>query len=39
MTFETNLEAAGLSGLRKDFGRWLASKGIGREAVVFATRT
>lgn len=39
MHFETNLEAAGLSDLRRDFSRWLASRGIGREAVVFAKRT
>jgi len=39
MTFETNLEAAGLSDLRQDFSRWLASKGIGREAIVFAIKT
>ena len=39
MTLETNLEAAGLSGLRKSFGQWLASNGIGREAIVFAKRT
>lgn len=38
MTFEANLEHSGLADLRKDFGRWLASKGIGREAVVFAKR-
>jgi hypothetical protein len=38
MTFENNLEHSGLADLRKDFGRWLASKGIGREAIVFATR-
>ena len=38
MIFEANLEAAGLSDLRREFGRWLASQGIGREAIVFATR-
>ena len=36
MTLEANLEAAGLSALRRDFGRWLASHGIGRTAIVFA---
>jgi len=36
MTLESNLEAAGLSALRRDFGRWLASNGIGRTAIVFA---
>ena len=39
MAFESNLEAAGLSDLRRDFGRWLASKGIGRTAIVFARKT
>lgn len=38
MSFESNLEAAGLSSLRRDFGQWLASRGIGREAIVFAKR-
>jgi hypothetical protein len=39
MTFESNLEAAGLTDLREGFSRWLASQGIGREAIVFARRT
>jgi SAM-dependent methyltransferase len=39
MTFEANLEAAGLSDLRQSFGRWLATQQIGREAIVFAKTT
>ena len=39
MTFESNLEVAGLTDLREGFSRWLASQGIGREAIVFARRT
>jgi SAM-dependent methyltransferase len=38
MQLESNLEAAGLSEVRRDFSRWLASKGIGREAIVFARK-
>ena len=38
MTFESNLEAAGLSELRRAFSGWLASQGIGREAIVFAKK-
>ena len=38
MAFESNLERAGLSDLRRQFAQWLASNGIGREAIVFAKR-
>jgi SAM-dependent methyltransferase len=38
MSFESNLEAGGLSDLRREFGRWLASNGIGRTAIVFARK-
>ena len=36
---EMNLESAGLSDVRRSFGRWLASQGIGREAIVYAKRS
>lgn len=38
MNLETNLEAAGLGDIRREFGSWLASRGIGREAVVYARK-
>ncbi len=39
MALETGLEAGGLGATRRSFRRWLASEGIGREAVVYARRT
>ena len=38
MALEQSLEAAGLTHLRLGFSRWLASQGIGREAVIYAVR-
>lgn len=38
MALERNLEAVGLSNLRRGFSRWLASEGIGREAIVYAIK-
>jgi hypothetical protein len=38
MSLERNLETAGLSQVRRGFNRWLASQGIGREAVVYAVK-
>lgn len=38
MAFEMNLEATGLSELRRSFSRWLGQQGIGREAIVYARR-
>jgi hypothetical protein len=38
MALEKNLEAAGLTEVRRGFSRWLASQGIGREAVVYAVK-
>jgi SAM-dependent methyltransferase len=38
MALEKNLEATGLSHVRRGFSRWLASQGIGREAVVYAVK-
>lgn len=38
MALERNLETAGLSQVRRGFNRWLASQGIGREAVVYAVK-
>jgi SAM-dependent methyltransferase len=38
MALETRLDAAGLGATRRSFRRWLASEGIGREAVVYARR-
>jgi SAM-dependent methyltransferase len=39
MALEKNLEAAGLTQVRRGFSRWLASQGIGREAIVYAVRS
>ena len=39
MAFESSLEATGLTEIRRDFSRWLASAAIGREAIVFAKTT
>ena len=39
MELEKNLEAGGLTHIRRGFSRWLASHGIGREAVVLAVRS
>jgi SAM-dependent methyltransferase len=38
MALEQNLEATGLTHLRRGFSRWLASQGIGREVVIYAVR-
>lgn len=38
MALEQNLEAAGLTHLRRGFLRWLASQGIGREVVIYAVK-
>ena len=38
MKLEQNLEAGGLTHVRRNFSRWLASQGIGREAIVYAVR-
>lgn len=38
MTYEMNLESAGMGEFRRAFSRWLADHGIGREAVVYARR-
>jgi len=38
MALERSLETAGLGDLRRAFRSWLASEGIGREAVVYARR-
>lgn len=38
MALEQNLEAAGLTHMRRSFSRWLASQGIGREAVIYAVK-
>ena len=38
MALEMNLEKAGLTKVRREYGRWLGSQGIGREAVVFAVK-
>ena len=38
MALERNLETSGLSHLRRGFQCWLASQGIGREAVVYAQK-
>jgi len=38
MVLERNLEAAGLTQVRRGFSRWLASQGIGREAIVYAVK-
>lgn len=39
MAFERNLESGGLGDLRRAFAKWLASEGIGREAIVYARRS
>ena len=38
MELEKNLEAGGLTHIRRSFSRWLASQGIGREAIVYAVK-
>lgn len=38
MALEQNLEAAGLSHIRRGFLRWLAAQGIGRHVVVYAVK-
>lgn len=38
MALESNLEASGLTTLRRAFGQWLALNGIGRTAIVFSKK-
>jgi SAM-dependent methyltransferase len=38
MELEKNLEASGLTHIRRGFSRWLALQGIGREAIVYAVK-
>ena len=38
MTFETNLMESGLASFKRDLYRFLASKGVGREVVLYAQK-
>ena len=38
MALEKNLEASKLTHIRRGFSRWLASQGIGRQAIVYAVK-